>query len=121
MLSTVQWVFMAGIVVVVLVLAMWIAAIQRFCKNAVAFIESGNKRSVSLARIAEVEATLTELSDAYSALLASHKKLRSRITMRENRAKAANGADTDLPDSRTDPDGWKRAMRLQLRKEGVLR
>lgn len=119
MLSTGLLALVVVLLVVNAVLALWIAAIQRFCKNAVAFIENQNKRSVSLARIAEVEATLTDLSDSYASLLAAHKKLRSRITMRANRAKAENGAD--IPDARTDPDGWKRAMRLQLRQQGLLK
>ena len=83
------------------------------------FVARNSKRSLSLRKLAEVESTLTELSDAYDALLESHKKLRSRISMRQLREKRKNG--TDVPDATTDPDGWKREMRLKLRQSGVLK
>jgi len=122
MLSTNFLVILAVIAALALVFQVQIAGIKKFCRKITDFVEKSNKRSLSLARIAEVEATLTELSDAYDALLKSHKKLRSRIGMRENREKRANGAlEDNMPDARTDPDGWKRAMRLQLRREGVLK
>ena len=82
------------------------------------FVAKKNARSLSLSKLADLEATLTELLDGYNALLESHKKLRSRIGMRENRRKRANG---EIPDPTTDPDGWKRAMRLQLRRDGILK
>jgi hypothetical protein len=81
------------------------------------YVQQNNKRALSLRKMAEVETTLTELSDAYDALLASHKKLRSRISMRQRRAKDETD---DMPDPKTDPAGWKRAMRLKLRNQGVL-
>lgn len=67
----------------------------------------------SLKRLSSIESELTEIVDSVSTLHDSMKKLRSRIGMRNLRSKP-NGADTDLPDPRTDPDGWKRAMRLRL-------
>ena len=122
MLST-DFLVLLGVIAAIAVVFQWqIIRIYRFCRRSIDFVENSNKRSLSLRRMAEVEATLTELSDAYDALLKSHKKLRSRIGMRENRARRANGAkDDDIPDAKTDPDGWKRAMRLKLRREGVLR
>lgn len=58
------------------------------------WVKKHNAKDQNLADIAKLSAELTELSDAYHALLSSHKKLRSRIGMRENRAKAnSNGAD----------------------------
>ena len=84
-----------------------------FCKDTEEFIKLQNKRSLSLSKLAEIETQLTELTDSYDALLTSHKKLRSRIGMRANRA--ANGStDGQIPDAQTDPAGFKRAMRLKL-------
>lgn len=62
------------------------------------------------ADVAALSAELTDLRDAYESLLASHKKLRARITMRQHRANGKD-PDTDVPDWRTDPQGYKRAMR----------
>jgi len=75
------------------------------------YIQTQNKRSLSLKKMAEVEATLSELTDAYDALLTSHKKLRSRIGMRANRQ---DKKENEIPDSKTDPAAYKRAMRLKL-------
>lgn len=71
-----------------------------------------NARSISLKEIAILSGEVTDLKDAYASLLAQHKRLRSRIGMRENRDRKVNGAG-DLPDSLRDPDGYKKAMRLK--------
>ena len=84
-----------------------------FCKDTEEFIKLQNKRSLTLSKLAEIETELTELKDAYDSLLTSHKKLRSRIGMRENRA-AKGSSESQIPDSTTDPAGFKRAMRLKL-------
>lgn len=67
-------------------------------------------------RIAALSSEMTELSDAYAALLRSHKKLRSRITMRENREKGSADDDPDLS-SGTD----KRQLRLAAKSAGLLK
>lgn len=67
-------------------------------------------------QIADLAAGHTELSDAYDALLTSHKKLSARIRMREHRGNGKLPAD-DL-DIATTTD--KAALRLQLRKRGLL-
>jgi len=67
---------------------------------------------------------ITQMEDDHAALLASHKRLRSRVGMRELRAKrkveqdvdealgvAGNGAAND-----PDVNEWKRKMRLKLHK-----
>jgi len=90
-----------------------------FCALSWLFMRRARKNAVRPRVIAELASSLTELQDAYEALLASHKKLRSRISMRDLREKRSNGSD--MPDSTTDPAGWKRQMRLQLRKDGVLK
>lgn len=68
------------------------------------------------ARLAEISAELTELTDAYAAMLKSHKKLRSRITMRENREKAGTTGGGDLA-SIAD----KQALRLAAKARGLLK
>lgn len=73
----------------------------------------------SAAHVAELAAGLTELTDAYDALLRSHKKLRSRIGMRENR-----GADgrRESPQGQLSLDSTdKIALRLAARQHGLLR
>jgi hypothetical protein len=63
-------------------------------------------------RVAEIECDLTELKDSYDALLTSHKKLRSRIGMREIRDREAEAPD--------DPATWKQRTRAALAKAGKL-
>ncbi len=77
-------------------------------------LEERNARSVSLREIAVLSEEVTNLGDAYASMLASHKKLRSRIGMREKRARDATQNGSEIPDPRDDPDGYKRAMRLKL-------
>ena len=64
---------------------------------------------------------LTELEDLHEALAASHKRLRSRVGMRELRERRKNGdnppnIDAGDPEGRTvnDPDEWKRRKRIEL-------
>ena len=75
-----------------------------------------NLRLTSVKRVTAIEAELTEIVDSISALHDTLKKLRSRISMRNLRAKQSGDGD-DIPDSRVDPDGWKRAMRLRLHNQ----
>lgn len=67
-------------------------------------------------KVAELSAEMTELADSYHALLKSHKKLRSRIGMRENRQKAGVDQDEDLS-SIAD----KRQLRLAAKGAGLLK
>lgn len=74
------------------------------------------------ASVAELSAEVTELHDAYDALLKSHKKLRSRIGMRENRARAGNGVDSGtVPASDSEKAAYKSKLRNDLRAKGLLR
>lgn len=66
---------------------------------------------------------ITELEDQHEALSASHKRLRSRVGMRELREKRKNGdrppnIDAGDPDGQryNDPDEWKKRMRLKLHR-----
>jgi len=60
---------------------------------------------------------INEIDDNHEALSASHKRLRSRVGMRELREKKKNGADAQ-PGAETDvdPAEWKRQMRAKLHR-----
>jgi hypothetical protein len=59
---------------------------------------------------------LSELEDLHEALSASHKRLRSRVGMRELRAKRKNGEDgyDNHPSADFDPEQWKKEQRLKI-------
>lgn len=68
--------------------------------------------NVTMERFVHVETSLTELLDSYQALLTSHKKLRSRIGMREHRV---NGKADDLPAAAPADESGRAAYKQQLR------
>lgn len=108
---------LACLTCVISVVALWLAAQSAAHATAMAtYVEEANEKSVTLKTMAELSAEVTDLRDAYESLLQSHKKLRSKIGMREVRARRKNNADRDqdVPDPRDDPDGYKRAMRAKL-------
>lgn len=80
------------------------------------WVHENSKSSVTLKRLTELETELTELTDSYDALMKSHRKLRSRIGMRENRARGASQDDEEPIQSTTD----KRQLRLAAKKAGFL-
>lgn len=104
-------------------IVIWMLKLATYCRDAVAFVQNQNKRALSLRRIAELEATQTELLDAYNSLLASHKKLRSRIGMRNLREKRGNGVDLDKPAPAGEADraSYKSRLREQAKQRGLLR
>ena len=110
-LSTIVVLLFSVIVVALLSLRQYNLEVR--VRNALRRLEHNNSRSVSLAKMAYVEASLSELTDAYDALLSSHKKLRSRIGMRAVR-EGAEAARQAIPDPKDDPAGYKKAMRLKL-------
>lgn len=71
--------------------------------------------SAQLDRIAKLETVATELTDSYDALLTSHKKLRSRIGMREVRERRKEGGEDDMGTT-TD----KKALRLAAKSKGLI-
>lgn len=89
---------------------------------AVTYLHTQNKNAVSLRRIAELESTLTELSDSYEVLLKSVKKLGARARTRAAREKAGNGLDLDTspPADESSRAAYKAKLRENLRKEGRL-
>lgn len=70
---------------------------------------------------------ITQMEDDHAALLASHKRLRSRVGMRELRAKrkvsedVPGDLDVDDQPAANDDDiaAWKRKMRLKLHKGDI--
>ena len=101
-----------------LVLAWWVWKLAKYCDAAVDFVANQNQSSVSLRRIADVESTLTELTDSYDALLTSHKKLRSRISMRENRERGKQPVDSTTEAGRL---ALKDELRDKAKAKGLLR
>ena len=73
--------------------------------------------SVSRARMAEVECALTELSDSYTTLLGSFKKLRSRQAARDRRAAPQNELDSE---SEAGQLARKQQLRLEAKQKGLL-
>ena len=99
----------------------WMLKLAAYCRDAVAFVQNQNKNAVSLRRLAEVEATLTELLDSYDALLMSHKKLRARISMRSAREKHVDNVNLGAPPAdEAGKAAYKEQLRQRLRKEGRL-
>ena len=131
MLEVIPSWFMAGYLVTVLVIsafALYQSLRSRvFAEEAVQWIQDNNEHSMSLRELGTLNSELTELKDSYMSLLASHKKLRSRIGMRELRERRKNGEedpkpehdenqiDAFEPDPQKDPEAWKRYMRAKLR------
>jgi len=107
-------------------------ASEKWLERVGRWVEEENAEAVSLRRIAEIEAGFTDLRESFDQLLASHKKLRSRISMRELRERRKDGSqdDQDDQDDMFDPGlgrangagpEYKAQLRNRLRKEGLLR
>lgn len=119
-LSTIALVLLCISIVVLAICLYYCVRAVRYSQAAWRFVSEQNENSVSLKAIAGIETQLTDLYDAHHALFDSHKKLRSRIGMRELRQKRRNADEPDetldeIPDPKKDPEGWKRAMRARLR------
>lgn len=101
-------------------------ASEKYVAAVAKYVESENADAVSLRRMAEMEASFTDLRDSYESLLTSHKKLRSRIGMRELRSKdkPENGADGEPDMFRIDDAqkaAYKNRLRQDLLKRGLLK
>lgn len=124
MLGTDTTILLLSLAFVLMLFAAALAAVAAWRANRSAqwaqqcseWIKVNNKRSRVLREIGELQAELTDLRDLYSMLNSTMKKLRSRIGMRELRARQADDA---VPDPATDPAGYKRAMRTKLGLTGV--
>lgn len=112
-LSTALVLFSISVVILAALCVFYVVRLGAYCRDAVEFVRNQNKKSVTLRRMAEVETSLTELTDAYDAMMTSHKKLRARINMRavrddkKNDAKSGNGVDKD-------------ALRLAAKERGLI-
>lgn len=82
------------------------------------WINENNKRSVTLKQLAELSAEVTELKDSYDSLLTAHKKLRSRIGMRELRQKRNEVDNNDATELGSVTD--KNELRLKAKARGLL-
>ena len=122
-LSTAGPILLVSIPVICLGLAITCALFARSARSEAAkcyeWVEAVSKMRNPAAKVAQLSAEVTELTDSYDALLKSHKKLRARIGMREARRKKADldtGNGSDLS-SETD----KRALRLAAKNAGLLK
>ena len=99
--------YVAAGAVLIALLALYIAAqAVSYARSCTQWIEENNKRSLGLKRLSELEAEMTELTESHAALVASIRKLRNRIGMRNLRKKRADGE----PDPDQDPQAWKDYM-----------
>lgn len=106
---------LAGFALVFAALALFLAKKSRdYARACASFARETASAKLDRAKIAELDASITELTDAYDALLKSHKKLRSRLTMRANRQDAGNGVDLSN-------ETEKKRLRLQCRERGLLK
>lgn len=103
---------------------------EKWQRQVAEWVQTENADAVSLRRIAEVEAGFTELRESFDQLLTSHKRLRSRISMRELRERRKDGESTDEGDlfdetAPARPNGagpdYKVQLRNQLRRQGLLK
>lgn len=81
------------------------------------------KQHAESSKSADLERTLMELCDTVSSLEASHKRLRSKYSMRETRERRKNGQD-DQSQAELDDEakaGLKKRLRLQAKRDGLLR
>lgn len=103
---------------VALGLLCWVNArhARLYAANCEVWVQKVAKMRDPTAAVAALSSEMTELQDSYQSLLKSHKKLRSRIGMREVREKAGSDPGSDLS-SETD----KRQLRLAVKAAGLLK
>ncbi len=91
-------------------------------EKCVQWVKENNSTTVSMRRMAKVEATLTDLCDSYESLLDQHRKLRARISMRKLRSerKEDDILTGPVPVDEAGKAAYKSTLRAQLRKSGRL-
>jgi hypothetical protein len=121
-LSTILALFGASSLMVAAILFYIIRRMSQRVSAAITYLHTQNKNSVSLRRLAEVEATLVELSDSYEALLKSVRKLGARLRMRANRQNGVKEPELpeNVPAEESERAAYKAKLREKLRKEGRL-
>lgn len=91
MLSTAQWALLVSILAVSVALyAVFVAG------KALLWVKTQNKRSVALAKLAEIEMEMTSLDDSIKSMMKTLKSLRSRASMRDRRARESEPEPPDL-------------------------
>lgn len=108
-----SWLVGAGLGIAAVLIA---RSARNYAASCVDWLKESRKTSPEHAKIAQMSAELTELTDAYDALLKSHRTLRSRITMRENREKKRDNEPEGSLES-TD----KKALRIAAKSAGLLK
>lgn len=106
---------LAGIGTLIAVAA-WSTAYDaaRLSRKALDYCINNNKTSTSLKKMTELEVEMTEITDSVKSIHTSLHKLRSRIGMRDLAKRREEEQIDALPDSKLDPEGWKREMRKRL-------
>jgi len=107
--------------------AIFASRCRRYCDLAYQAMQENSIEALSSTRLAELDRTLTELSDSFSSLEASHKRLRSKYSMRDMRERRndANGADEQpqaslLPDDDAAKAAFKTKLRAQCKERGLI-
>lgn len=90
----------------------------RYCAQCTDYMHDNNMEALKDSKLAAIASELTELSDSFASLSASHKRLRSKYGMQDLRARRNAGDDGEVDLSETTD---KRALRLELRKKGLLK
>lgn len=89
-----------------------LALVLSFCAFQLTLRLNRNERDFRSLKLA-----IATLDDNHAALHDSHKRLRSRVGMRELREKRKNGSgDVSEPAGDENPDEWKRQMRVKLHR-----
>ncbi len=104
----------------VLILVLYAFGYARAALSHVRYMTEGQ---LSPKEIVELSAEVTDLRDLYTSLLGSHKKLRSRIAMRQNRGKGGRRV-ADRGDIHTDEAAraaYKAELRESAKSRGLLR
>lgn len=92
-----------------------------YAAECTSWLETNNMEALKDSKLGKLESSLTELWDSHSSLLASHKRLRSKYGMRDLRER--RNAEHDDPNGELDlaTTRDKTALRLELRKRGLLK
>lgn len=92
---------------------------MNYCYKCAAYVAENNVTDKTVRDLTALQAEMTDVTDLIASLGAQHKKLRSRITMRErNERGKVNGGDAE-PDPRVDEAAWRRYWHRKLNIGGI--
>lgn len=128
-LSTIEialLVVLAGFFIALGIVCAWQARKSAvFARSCAEWMSENNTKSASMARIAEISSEMTEVTDALHSLIKQHKRLRSRIGMRELRKKRKQAGNSEAPVVELDlvdaPGSKKADLRVEAKRQGLLR